>query len=322
MRPSSGSFPFTDENGTVWLAFVDWGMPRRDRVVICAHGLTRQGRDFDVLARAMATDCQVIEIDVAGRGRSGWLADKTAYNFDTYLLHAHGLMDYRGIAAVDWVGTSMGGIIGMLLAAEDESPIRRLVINDVGPFIPKTALESIGQYVGAAPRFRNLQAAGEYLREIHAGFGALSDADWSDLTIHSVTREVDGGYVMHYDPAIGDVFKEPLEDVDLWSVYDRIQCPVLVLRGADSEVLTAETAREMTERGPRAELVEFSGCGHAPALMNDAQVAVVHEWLQRDVLGEEEGDEEGDEAGAEEAGRDTGEQTQKDGDGDSHGAAG
>ncbi|MDG2285138.1 MAG: alpha/beta fold hydrolase [Alphaproteobacteria bacterium] len=130
IRPNTGSFPFTDENGTIWLGFVDWGSRRRGRVVICAHGVTRQGRDFDALARSMADDFQVIELDVAGRGRSGWLADKTAYTFEAYLRHARALMDYRGIATLDWVGTSMGGIMGMLLAAEEELPIRRLVIND------------------------------------------------------------------------------------------------------------------------------------------------------------------------------------------------
>jgi pimeloyl-ACP methyl ester carboxylesterase len=280
IRPNTGSFPFTDENGTIWLGFVDWGSRRRGRVVICAHGVTRQGRDFDALARSMAGDFQVIEIDVAGRGRSGWLADKTAYTFETYLRHARALMDYRGIATLDWVGTSMGGIMGMLMAAEEESPIRRLVINDTGLFIPGAALDQIGTYIGANPKFPNPQAACDYLREVHAGFGELTDADWSDMTIQSFTREVDGSYALHYDPAIGDAFQEPLDDVDLWAIYDRIQCPVLVLRGAESELLTAETAREMTRRGPRAELVEFEGCGHAPALMNEEQITVVHEWLR------------------------------------------
>jgi len=289
MRPNFGSFPFTDENGTVWLAFVDWGVRKRGRVVVCAHGITRQGRDFDALARSLSADFQTIQIDVAGRGRSGWLPDKTAYTFETYLRHVHGLMDYRGISAMDWVGTSMGGIMGLLLAAEEDTPIKRLVLNDVGPFISDAALAGIGEYIGANPRFANLQAACDYLRKVHAGFGELTDADWSDMTTHSVTREADGAYVLHYDPAIGDPFKQAVGDVDLWAVYERIKCPVLVLRGAASEVLDAETAREMTRRGPRADLVEFSGCGHAPALMDEGQIKVVHDWL---ALGIE--DEEGD----------------------------
>lgn len=279
MRPNAGSFPYTDENGTVWLAFMDFGERSRDRVVVCVHGLTRNGRDFDRLATAMAKDFRVIEVDVAGRGRSGWLADKAAYGFPTYLKHMAALLDYRGLEHVDWVGTSMGGIMGMLLAAQPESPIRRLVLNDVGPFIPKAALERIGDRVGQDPRFRNHQEAAEYFHEAYAEFGIPDEVAWSDLTLHSTVRQENGTYALHYDPAIGDAFRQPIEDVDLWAVWDAITCPVLVLRGENSDLLTGETAREMTRRGPKAELVEFPGCGHAPALMSEEQIAVVHDWL-------------------------------------------
>jgi len=279
MRPNAGSFPYTDENGTVWLAFMDFGERSRDRVVVCVHGLTRNGRDFDRLATAMAKDFRVIEVDVVGRGRSGWLADKTAYGFPTYLKHMAALLDYRGLEHVDWVGTSMGGIMGMLLAAQPESPIRRLVLNDVGPFIPKAALERIGERVGQDPRFRNHQEAAEYLHEAYAEFGIPDEVAWSDLTLHSTVRQENGTYALHYDPAIGDAFRQPIEDVDLWAVWDAISCPVLVLRGENSDLLTRETAREMTRRGPKAELVEFPGCGHAPSLMSEEQIAVVHDWL-------------------------------------------
>jgi len=279
MRPDPGSFPYTDENGTVWLAFMDFGSRARDRVVVCVHGLTRNGRDFDRLAAAMARDFRVIEVDVAGRGRSGWLADKTAYNYGTYLKHAHAFLDYRGLEKVDWIGTSMGGMLGMMLAAAEESPIKRLVLNDVGPFIPGAALNRIGTYVGQDPRFHTLQEALAYFQEVHAGFGVPDEAAWSEMVLHSVNREENGTYSLHYDPAIGDVFQEPIKDVDLWSLWDRITCPVLVLRGADSDLLTRETAYEMTQRGPKAELVEFQGCGHAPSLMAEDQIEVVHQWL-------------------------------------------
>lgn len=279
MRPNAGSFPYTDANGTVWLAFMDFGERSRDRVVVCVHGLTRNGRDFDRLAIAMAKDFRVIEVDVAGRGRSGWLADKGDYGLPTYLKHMEALLAYRGLEQVDWVGTSMGGLMGMLLAAQPESPIRRLVLNDVGPFIPQAALERIGGHVGQDPRFRRLQDAATYFQEVYADFGIPDELGWSDLTLHSTTRQEDGSYALHYDPAIGDAFKQPLADVDLWAVWDAITCPVLVLRGERSDVLTRETAEEMTRRGPKAELVEFEGCGHAPALMTEAQIAVVHEWL-------------------------------------------
>jgi len=279
MRPNAGSFPYTDENGTVWLSFMDFGERSRDRVVMCVHGLTRNGRDFDRLAVAMVKDFRVIEVDVAGRGRSGWLADKSEYNYPTYLKHMAALLDYRGLQQVDWVGTSMGGLIGMFLAAQPESPIRRLVLNDVGPFIPKAALERIGARVGQDPRFKRLQDAALYFQEIYADFGVPDELGWSDLTLHSTTRQEDGTYALHYDPAIGEVFKTALDDVDLWAVWDAITCPVLVLRGERSDVLSRETAQEMTRRGPKAEVVEFAGCGHAPALMSEEQIRVVHDWL-------------------------------------------
>ena len=287
MRPIAGSFPFRDDNGTVWLAFTDWGRRRRERVVVCVHGLTRQGRDFDALARMICDEFQVVVWDVVGRGRSGWLADKTAYNFGTYLRHFDALMDYRGLSVMDWIGTSMGGVMGMMLAARDDSPIRRLVLNDVGPFIPAAALETIGEYVGKGPRFANLQAANEYFQKVHSGFGALSDADWSEITTHSVTREADGTYILHYDPAIGDAFKRPLSDMDFWAIYDKISCPVLLLRGAESALLSRETAEEMTGRGPRAELVEIPGCGHAPSLTSRDEIMIVRDWLMRDLPEEE-----------------------------------
>ena len=169
--------------------------------------------------------------------------------------------------------------MGMMLAIGEDSPIRRLVLNDVGPFIPASALEKMGTYVGQDPRFASLHEALGYFQEVHAEFGVPDDAAWSELVLHSISRQENGTYALHYDPAIGDVFKQPLKDVDLWALWDQITCPVLVLRGADSKLLTRETAEEMTRRGPKAELVEFEGCGHAPALMTEDQISVVHEWL-------------------------------------------
>lgn len=288
MRPDAGSFPFVDDHGTVWLAFTDWGNRALKRTMICVHGLTRQGRDFDALARVVGRDIRCIEVDIAGRGRSGWLADKSAYNFATYLRHMDALLAYRGLAEVEWLGTSMGGIVGMLMAARPDTPIKRLILNDVGGFVPKAGLERIAAYVGTNPTFRSLSEAAAYLRTVHADFGALTDADWSEMTQHSVIREADGTYRMHYDPAIGEPFKGPIEDVDLWAIYDAIKCPTLVLRGARSDLLPREVAEEMTRRGPRAEVVEFEGCGHAPALMDEAQIAVVHDWLMQFELKEEE----------------------------------
>ncbi|MFQ6024591.1 MAG: alpha/beta fold hydrolase [Acidiferrobacterales bacterium] len=264
------------------IAFTEWGDPDNERVLICVHGLTRNGRDFDFLAAALEDRYRVVCPDVVGRGRSEWLTVKEDYIYATYDTDMAALIARLDTERVDWVGTSMGGLIGMLLAALPNTPIRRLVVNDIGPFIPKTALERIGQYVGTDPHFENLADLEAHLREVHAGFGPLTDKQWGHLTRHSAHKTEDGRYALMYDPAIALRFTaEPLEDMDLWAVWDQIRCPVLLLRGTESDVLLAETAEEMQKRGPRAQLVEFPGVGHAPALMAQDQIDTVRNWLSR-----------------------------------------
>jgi pimeloyl-ACP methyl ester carboxylesterase len=280
------------------MAYREWGAPDATRAVICVHGLTRNSCDFDTLAASLAgAGCRVVCPDVVGRGDSGWLADPTGYGFPQYVADMTLLLAHLEVEAVDWVGTSMGGLIGMMMAAQPGTLLRRLVLNDVGPFLPKAALERIAGYVGHDPRFADLAAAEAYLRDIHSGFGALADHEWRHLAETSVVVAEGGGkgggkgggegggqaaqaLRLHYDPGIGAGFStRPVEDVDLWAVWDRITVPSLVLRGADSGLLLPETAAEMTRRGPRAELVEIADCGHAPALMDPAQVALVRDWL-------------------------------------------
>lgn len=261
------------------------GAPRR--VVICVHGLTRNARDFDPLAGALAAaGFLVVCPDMVGRGASEWLSAPEGYGLPQYCADVTSLIARLGIERVDWVGTSMGGLIGMTLAAQANTPLGRLVLNDVGPFIPQVAIARIASYAGTDPRFADLPEAEAYLREIHAPF-ALSDEHWRHLTEHSV-RPADelagegagGGLRLHYDPAIlTSLGTGPFEDVNLWPVWDAIGQDVLVLRGAESDLLLAETAKEMTARGPRAEVVEIPGCGHAPGLMDPHQIALVRDWL-------------------------------------------
>jgi pimeloyl-ACP methyl ester carboxylesterase len=265
------------------------GAPRR--VVICVHGLTRNGRDFDPLAGALAAaGFLVVCPDMVGRGRSDWLAAPEGYGLPQYCADVTNLIARLEVERVDWVGTSMGGLIGMTLAAQANTPLGRLVVNDIGPFIPKAAVERIASYAGTDPRFADLAEAEAYLREIHAPF-ALSDAHWRHLSEHSVRpagedvggEKTGGGLRLHYDPAIlTSLGTEPFEDVDLWPVWDRIEQDVLVLRGAESDLLLAETATEMAARGPLAEVVEISGCGHAPGLMDPHQISLVRDWLLAD----------------------------------------
>jgi pimeloyl-ACP methyl ester carboxylesterase len=285
LRPHHGvrekSVQCIGPHGLHRMAYTEWGDPRNPKVVICAHGLTRNGRDFDFLAQALADDFRVVCPDVPGRGRSDWLGVKADYGFPLYVSDMITLIARLDVDSVQWVGTSMGGIIGMLIASQPHSPITRLVLNDVGPVITAASLRRIGQYVGTAPVFESMAAAEAYVREVSAPFGPLTDAQWRHLTQYSV-RPVQGGFAMIYDPAIGDAFRQTpiLMDVDLWPVYDAIRCPTLALRGAESDLLERATHQAMATRGPRAQVVEIEGVGHAPVLMDAAQIALVSDFLR------------------------------------------
>jgi pimeloyl-ACP methyl ester carboxylesterase len=281
--------------------YTDWGDPWARRVVVCVHGLTRNCRDFDTLAAVLSKDARVVCPDVAGRGQSDWLALKDSYNYPQYLSDmavllarvlawppagrwlsrlAAFLRHRYGNRELLWVGTSMGGLIGMLLAAQPGSPIRRLVMNDVGPLIPRQALERIGNYVGKDPRFKTFEELKAYVKEVSRPFGPLTDEQWTHLTRSGARHHEDGSWGMCYDPGIGDAFRAGVpKDVDLWPYYEKTQCPTLVIRGAESDLLSRATADEMQSRGPRPRIVEFAGIGHAPMLMSDDQIAVVRDFL-------------------------------------------
>jgi pimeloyl-ACP methyl ester carboxylesterase len=262
------------------LHYLEWPGPETRPPVICVHGLTRNARDFDALATTLQVDCRVICPDIVGRGLSDWLAHPSAYNLAQYMADMSGLIARLDVEQVDWVGTSMGGLIGMALAAQPGNPIRRLVLNDVGPYIAQPAMQRIADYVGENPYFSDLCEAELYLRRVHAGFGPLNDNDWYHMAEHSTRPLEGGGYRLCYDPAIGDVYKkEPPEKIELWDLWDAIRCPVLVLRGAHSDVLTAETAREMRQRGPRARIETFANIGHVPALYSPDQIGLIQAWL-------------------------------------------
>lgn len=275
----SRSFRGLNPKGFHRLHYTEWGEPDAP-VVVCVHGLTQTARSFDRLAAALSGTRRVICLDVVGRGRSGWLSDPSGYDFPQYLADVNALIARLGVEAVDFVGTSMGGIIGMLLAALPDTPVRRLVVNDVGPFMPKEALERIRDYVGTDPTFPDMAAFEDYLRLIWAPFGNLSDADWAHLAETSARRNDDGTIALAYDPAIAAPMRSrPMTDVDLWPVWEAIAVPVLVLRGAHSDILPPEIARQMTTRGPGAALAEFEDVGHAPALLREAEISPVKAFL-------------------------------------------
>lgn len=279
MEPRERSYRGLSASGFHKVAYVEWGDPDNGRVLLCVHGLTRQGRDFDTIARALAERYRIACPDVVGRGKSDWLVDRAGYGYPQYCADINALIARLDVDEVDWLGTSMGGLIGMMMAAMSETPIRRLVMNDIGPFIPKRGLARLATYVGKDPRFASLDEAIAYMRQVAAGFGKLDDAGWRHLTIHSVEQEPDGRWRLRYDPAIGAPFQVELADVDLWSVWDRVSCPTLVLRGTETDLLLPETAEEMARRGPKAKIVEVPGCGHAPSLMAPDQIAIVRDFL-------------------------------------------
>lgn len=263
------------------MAYVEWGDPANRKVLLCVHGLARCARDFDTLARALAQDYRVVCPDVPGRGLSSWLKNPMEYQMSTYVADMVTLLARVDADCVHWVGTSMGGLIGMTLASLPDTPVQKLVLNDVGPVITAVSLARIGQYLGLAPQFPDFATAVQYIRVVSATFGAHSDAEWATLTEHVTRRQADGSYRMHYDPAIAVPFNAAKtdQDIELWSYYDAVRCPTLVLRGAQSDLFKRETAREMADRGPRAKTVEIAEVGHAPTLMHADQVAIVREFL-------------------------------------------
>jgi pimeloyl-ACP methyl ester carboxylesterase len=265
------------------MAYVDWGPPQAEIPVLCVHGLSRQGRDFDYLAAELAASGRrVVCPDLVGRGQSGRLRNPDEYALPQYCADLNSLIARLGAEQVDLVGTSLGGLIGMVLAGLPGNCIRRLVINDIGPFLPWQGLARIGSYLSEMPiDFRHLGEAEAYLREVLAPFGDLPDVHWMHITRHSVAWHASRErYIMLFDPQIVRAFRNPWQySLDLWKYWTAIKVPVLVLRGVDSDLLPADLAAQMVRRNAGTTVVEIEGCGHAPPLMNTEQIAPIVQFL-------------------------------------------
>lgn len=263
------------------MAYTEWGARDNPRVLICVHGLTRNGRDFDALAEAMSGHYRVICPDVVGRGQSGRLRDPAGYGIPQYVADMVTLIARLNVDSVHWVGTSMGGLIGMALAAQECTPLRKLVLNDVGPLITVESLQRIATYVGTDPQWASFNEALAYVKLISAPFGQLSEAQWHHLTETSIVQRADGRWAFRYDPRIAEPFKAAFvdQDIDLWPIYAGITCPTLVVRGAESDLLTRDTWQQMGACGPQAQLAEIPGVGHAPMFQSDEQIAIVRDFL-------------------------------------------
>ncbi len=261
------------------IAYTEWGDADNPNVVICAHGLTRNGRDFDFLARGLEKDFRVICPDVVGRGQSEWLTHKEDYVYPLYVADLSALIARANVESVSWVGTSMGGLIGMFIAAQPNTPIKRFVLNDVGAFIPKASLDRLGQYVGADPAFNSVEELEQTMRVVSAPFGPLTDAQWRHLAEHMVKRTSDGKIHFNYDPGISILFKQAQQDISLWPIWNNVKCPVLITRGVHSDLLLADTVEKMKQGRSNVQSVEIADTGHAPMLMDEAQIALVRHFL-------------------------------------------
>ena len=280
--PRTLQFRSLSAHGFHPVTYYEWGDAANPRVAICVHGLGRNGRDFDVVAEPLAATHRVLAVDMPGRGMSEWLADPNDYAFPTYLTTLTALIARSGAVEVDWIGTSMGGLLGIVVAAQAHSPIRRLVVNDVGPTLEAAALARIGTYIGQDPTFATFAEIEAYLRQISAPFGPLDDTQWQYMTRTNVRERADGRWGLAYDPGIAVPFRNAPAPPDLWPLWDAIRCPVLVLRGAQSDLLSGAVASEMAARGPRPRVIEFEGVGHAPMLLDAAQFNPVVDFLRRD----------------------------------------
>jgi pimeloyl-ACP methyl ester carboxylesterase len=262
------------------VVYYEWGDPASTDVVVCVHGVGRNGRDFDVLGETLAPTHRALAIDMPGRGQSDWLADPNDYVFPTYLTTLTALIARSGAQTVSWVGTSMGGLLGIVAASMPKTPVARLVVNDVGPVIEPGALARIAEYFGADPTFAAYDEIDRYVRQISAPFGPLTEAQWAHVVGHNVRQRPDGRWGLAYDPGIAVPFRQQPAPPALWPVWDAIKCPTLVLRGAQSDLLSAATAAEMSSRGPKPRVVEFAGIGHAPMLLAADQVDAVVAFLR------------------------------------------
>ena len=271
------------------MSYKEWGDERNPEILICAHGVTRVGDDFDAMAQSLSDHYRVICPDVVGRGRSGRLLDPSLYQIPQYVTDMVTLIArvtaHSDEARVDWFGTSMGGLIGMALASLPGNPVRKLVLNDIGPTIDPVALRRIGDYIGQDLRFPDFEAAARFVREVSVSFGEHTDEQWHKLATDVLRQQDDGQWVRHYDLGLAKPFSAATpesarsDEARLWAAYDAIRCPTLLIRGENSDLLSRDTALAMTSRGPKAQLVEIPNVGHAPTFMHDDQIAIARKFL-------------------------------------------
>lgn len=285
MQPRFKSVQCISPCGPHMMSYKEWGQEDNPDILMCVHGLTRVSDDFDTLAQALSDRYRIICPDIVGRGRSSWLKDATYYILPVYVNDVLRLITHERVRQLSWLGTSMGGLIGMSLAAMHGSPVRKLILNDIGPSLNASALTRIGSYLGEQPEFENFDKAAQYIREIFASFGPHEEGQWRTIACNVLRQDENGKWKRNHDPGIALPFMAQAEagrlhvEKLLWAAYDAVSCRTMVIRGGHSDLLTQDTAREMMRRGPKAELIELEGVGHAPMFMHAEQIALVSRFL-------------------------------------------
>lgn len=259
------------------ITYYTWGNPINP-VLMMVHGLSRNGRDYDVLAEALSDRYYVVCPDMPGRGFSDWLPESVEYSYTQYMSDLTALIARLNVTEVSWLGSSMGALLGMIMASLPNTPVKKLIMNDIGPFITSTALQKIRSYVGLMPTFPTFELGLNFIKQIYAPFGNLTDDQWMHMATHSLTQMPDSVYRLHYDPRIA-IFNEDQKDVNLWPCWFGISCPTLVVRGASSEIFPRDVCDQMIANNAMASMCEIEGAGHAPALMSEAEIAIVRDWL-------------------------------------------
>lgn len=269
-----------NKGGKHRIVYQDWGDENNPKVLICVHGLTRNSRDFDYLAHELSSEYRVIAPDIVGRGQSDWLTDSSMYTMEQYASDMVSLITSLKLKEVDWLGTSLGGLIGMTLASQPNTPIKRLILNDIGPVIKKEAIAYLATALSETPHFQSLDDLRGFLKEAYVTMGHMDPHHWEHMVTydHRITSE--GKITRNFDPKITRwVTSMTNSDVAMWELFESIQCPILIIHGQESVILTSEICQEMLKRNPHASLITLPGVGHTPSLMPKAQIQVVEDWL-------------------------------------------
>ena len=264
------------------VVYSDWGA-EDGRPIVCVHGLTGNGFDFDFIAPALVEDgYRVIAVDLPGRGRSDFLSNPLDYNYETYLQNLGDLLTHLGLTRTDWLGVSLGGLLGMRMAGEENSPIERLILNDIGPEVPKDALNFIYQVIKQPYYFEDVAELEQRMRATRGlSWGPVTDEQWAHMAQHNARATDDGRVTYAYDAEIARVFEgEPLGSVDMWACWNAIACPVMVIQGGQSILLTTDIIENMRQSGPAFDFQVFDDCGHVPSLMAEEQIQAVRGWLK------------------------------------------